>query len=124
MGDAVTEKIREILDSYNALCGRDIVPNIREYLLIRKEAIRELGKNPIYPSETVRKINNASFDESKPISINKPAETGERSQDGRIMKMDNYTPSSQPSASLRRETTKGGIKTDFEILQSIKDPWN
>ena len=132
-------KTREILDAYWELTGYQVMPDIGNFLQLREQAVRELRALPGEVMGTVKLVSrtqagvgiheSARFpvtpagtaSAGRPASA--PSPSGAAPRDERDIGQD-YIPETgrEELEELERSGETGA--SDFDILRSIKDPWN
>lgn len=123
----IRNKTNELLEAYRGITGSEFVPEVKEYILLRKQAIAELSgniavnRNRIVPAagtkkEPERPVPEPAAEKIKYIE-DTPAEKRRLPEPANTMPEPSVIPG--PSAG----PIKNGL-SEFEILRGIKDPWN
>lgn len=104
-----------ILEDFQKIIGKNYQPTLSEFLEIRQEAIKEYN-NVDFELDT----QNRSFNVTKPNNIEFP---------NVYQKESTYQTNSFQNDKSSNDMQQNNINnqhqpTDFEILKSIKDPWN
>ena len=141
----IREKTREILEAYQALTGEDIVPDITEFLHLRKSAIDELSAARGRASRRAAALQNPLQPEPVGNSVASPAKKAGQKKEKTGQAPDpaprpvQPEPGAMAAGRAGRKTAEkenGPYKppmgeepaqqamSDFDILRGIKDPWN
>lgn len=138
----IRSRTKTIFDAYKEMSGVDISPDISDFLKIRMEAISELGGRIVDmgPRAVVKteakpqpQRNNASWDsvqddpavspvKDSVVSENTPVQTPPAGEENIRKEVTGFEPLDTDFE--KKETPAPKPKSPFEILRSIKDPWN
>lgn len=104
-----------ILEDFQKIIGKNYQPTLSEFLEIRQEAIKEYNNVDFESDTRNRSFNVAKSNDMEPQNV--------------YSKEPAYQASSFQNDSPQKDIQQNNINnqhqpTDFEILKSIKDPWN
>lgn len=123
----IRNKTNELLEAYRFIAGGDFVPGVKEYILLRKEAIAEMSgyistspKKPV-PVTSTRKQPTRPVPEpvikEKAHTPDIQAKKGRQPEPAHMISEPSVLPE-PPAGQAKKEPS------EFEILQGIKDSWN
>ncbi len=123
----IRNKTNELLEAYRFIAGGDFVPEVKEYILLRKQAIAELSgnisvnRNRIVPAvgtkkEPGRPVPEPTAEKRKYIE-DTPTEKRRLPEPANTMP-ELYVIPGPPAVPIKKELS------EFEILRGIKDSWN
>lgn len=136
MNGLITEKIKEIVKSYHSVFGVSPEPSWSEFLELRKRAIAEIvvpGDQGLLLDD-VKKVEEEPSsqiekkDADRPISVPSDTVVMEEKSDKpvKIYKVfDSLNPSVTDDEPLVEEDVERGVNnSSYNILRTLKDPWN
>ena len=127
----IRNKTNELLETYRSITDSEFVPEVKDYILLRKQAIAELSgniavnKKRIVPAAGTKKepgrpvpepaAEKRKYIEDTPAEKRRPPEPANTMPEPSVIP---GSPAGPPAGPIENELS------EFEILRGIKDSWN
>jgi hypothetical protein len=129
--DMIRDRTAVILDAYWELTGMESVPDIKEFLQLRKEAIKELripASGPVVRTSGPQRHEEALHTRKEESAYQQPPaerKPVERPVEKRPAERKPVEEAPVQTADMQEEEPEPQEElSDFDILRRIKDPWN